>query len=760
MFLTSLLALTLYSQKIDTTALSGELDEVIITNIFKRESVGSVMLTTKNAVNLVNGLSQESIKKSPDKNLGETLKRVGGLTVQGDRFVIVRGLNDRYNVVLINGALLSSTEPDRRAFGFDIIPSNIVESMLVNKTSTANLSGDFAGGVIQINTKSEFVNKEQTLNFGLGYGSVSTFKESWKVKLSDLPKLFPTTHAYRTSSMSDKRYYTSLIPSEYVPENYNNPLNVNLNYSIIQKIRLKDGGFGFVGNVLYRNSNSITYSNRKDYQSETDYSYDYQDRVNNNTQNLSVLFNPTLITTAGKHTLKNLFNYQSENLFIQRKGNNYDNLQEIDYSNSIGFRKYLLTSQYEKVSGSNNFGVNYFWMGRYQPDYRITPLARSLGSNDSMSVVWRDTYRFWSNMNEQGLGLNYNKTNKKFNWGIQEQFKYRNFNARVFRYNDEITLSEITNNTDSYYGLSNLLSSYVLWNGKINRLNYSYGLRNENQNFLVNTSDFSGRNVNVTGNYFYFLPSINLKYLINETDDLRLSASQTVARPEFREVSNFAFYDFVRNAQVVGNSNLTKGNIINLDLRYEKFIKSEENFSTTIFFKNFTNPIEQIVANGSSPSNLILTYSNPTNAKSFGLEMEYRKKISKLITFYTNLSYIESQVKIGDRVRPLQGQSPYIINTGLFYTLNKISVSLFYNKIGERISAVGFNGYSDIYENGSDLVDATVQFKTKKVEFKLSLTDLLSQQTVFYQKLPSRNLINTINEKTISLSLNYKLLKN
>jgi outer membrane receptor protein involved in Fe transport len=757
MFLTSLLALTLSSQKIDTTDLSGELDEVVITNNFKRESVGSVMLTTKNAVNLADGLSQESIKKSPDKNLGETLKRVGGLTVQGDRFVIVRGLNDRYNVVLLNGALLSSTEPDRRAFGFDIIPSNIVESMLVNKTSTSNLPGDFAGGVIQINTKSEFVDNGQSLNLGLGYGSISTFKESWKVKLSDLPKLFPTTQVYRTSSINDKRYYTSLIPSDYVPEKYSNPLNVNLNYSIIQKVRLKDGGFGFVGNVLYRNSNSITYSNRKDYQSETDYSYDYQDRVNNNTQNLSLLFNPTLITTSAKHTLKNLFNYQSENLFIQRKGNNYDNLQEIDYSNSIGFRKYLLTSQYEKVAGNNNFGVNYFWMGRYQPDYRITPMSRSLGSNDSMRVVWRDTYRFWSNMNEQGLGVNFNNTNQKFSWGLQEQFKFRNFNARVFRYNDEITLSEITNNTDSYYGFSNLLSGYVLWNGKTNRLHYSYGLRNENQNFLVNTSDFSGRNVNVTGNYFDFLPSLNLKYLINESSDLRFSASQTVTRPEFREVSNFAFYDFVRNAQVVGNPNLTKGNIKNLDLRYEKFIKSEENFSTTIFYKNFTNPIEQIVANGSSPSNLILTYSNPKIANSFGLEMEYRKKLSKLITFYTNLSYIESQVKIGDNVRPLQGQSPYIINTGLFYTLNKFSVSLFYNKIGERISAVGFNGYSDIYENGRDLVDATVQFKTKKVEFKLSLTDLMSQQTVFYQKIPNRNLINTINEKTISFSLNYKL---
>jgi hypothetical protein len=137
--------------------------------------------------------------------------------------------------------------------------------------------------------------------------------------------------------------------------------------------------------------------------------------------------------------------------------------------------------------------------------------------------------------------------------------------------------------------------------------------------------------------------------------------------------------------------------------------------------------------------------------------MEFRKKLNKNFLFYSNLSLINSQVLGEGEVRPLQGQSPYIINTGVFYNLNKFSVSLFYNKIGERISAVGFNGYSDIYENGRDLVDATVQFKTKKMEFKLSLTDLLSQKTVFYQKLPSRNLINTINEKTISLSLNYKL---
>jgi outer membrane receptor protein involved in Fe transport len=343
------------------------------------------------------------------------------------------------------------------------------------------------------------------------------------------------------------------------------------------------------------------------------------------------------------------------------------------------------------------------------------------------------------------------------NWGIVEQVKYRVFDARVFRYTDKITLNEITNNTDRYLGGSNLLSGYLMYSSKLGRLNYNGGVRNENQNFIVNTADFSGREVTVFRNYFDFLPSLNLNYNLTENNNLRFSASQTVARPEFREVSNFSFYDFVRNAQVVGNPNLQKTKITNLDLRFESFFTPTENFSTSLFFKHFDSPIEQIVANGSSPSNLILTYSNPENSKLFGAEMELRKKVTNSLTFYTNLSYIKSEVEVNSIIRPLQGQSPYIVNSGLFYTKKNISVSLFYNRIGERISAVGFNGYSDIYENGRDLVDATVQYKTKKMEFKVGLTDLLSQGTILYQKVPNRNLINTINEKSISISLNYKL---
>ena len=756
MILSILLSLGLH-QQVDTTQLSAELEEVTIRTTFRKESVGSLNLQSKTSVNMIDGMSSEIIKKSPDRNLGETLKRVGGITIQGDRFVIVRGLNDRYNSVLLNGALLSSTEPDRRAFSFDIIPNNVVESITISKTASPNIPNDFGGGVIQITTKNEFIDIGHNIGFGIGYGSLSTFQPSQYVKFTDLPNLFPTTKEYRTSSLEQRRYFTSLIPTTFEIQDRTNAMNLNFNYSVVDRVRLKNGGFGFVGNVIYRNSNFITYSNRRDYQSETDLAYNYNDRVNTNTQNLSVMFNPTVMFFDKKFTIKNLFNYQGENLFIHRTGENYDNLQELNYTNSIGFRKYILTSQFEKTKGNKTFGINYFWMNRNQPDYRITPLARSLGSQDSMTFVWRDTYRFWARMNEHGLGTHYHVSGKKLNWGIVEQVKYRVFDARVFRYTDKVTLNEITNNTDSYLGGSNLLSGYLMYSNKLGRLNYNGGVRNENQNFIVNTADFSGREVTVFRNYFDFLPSLNLNYNLTENNNLRFSASQTVARPEFREVSNFSFYDFVRNAQVVGNPNLQKTKITNFDLRFESFFTPTENFSTSLFLKHFDSPIEQIVANGSSPSNLILTYSNPQNSKLFGAEMELRKKVTNLLTFYTNLSYIKSAVEVNGIIRPLQGQSPYIINSGVFYTKKNISVSLFYNRIGERISAVGFNGYSDIYENGRDLVDATVQYKTKKMEFKVVLTDLLSQGTILYQKVPNRNLINTINEKSISISLNYKL---
>ena len=140
-----------------------------------------------------------------------------------------------------------------------------------------------------------------------------------------------------------------------------------------------------------------------------------------------------------------------------------------------------------------------------------------------------------------------------------------------------------------------------------------------------------------------------------------------------------------------------------------------------------------------------------------GIEFEFRKKMSEWLDVYTNSALINSNVNVGQIKRQLQGQSNYIINGGLNFHKNNNSVSITYNRIGERISAVGFQGYPDIFENSRDVVDMVILRKLKKGEIKLSVGDLLAQPTRFYQKINNRDLIKTNNEQSISLSINLNL---
>jgi len=290
----------------------------------------------------------------------------------------------------------------------------------------------------------------------------------------------------------------------------------------------------------------------------------------------------------------------------------------------------------------------------------------------------------------------------------------------------------------------------------LNNFKINAGLRTEQNVFEVKTSDFSGQPVMVDRNYLDFLPSLNLSYQQGKSK-WRLSASKTLARPEFREVANFSYYDFVRNAQILGNSELEKTDIYNLDTKWEFYPRTGENISISFFGKKLDSPIEQIVDEGSVPSNLILTYSNPKSAQLIGIELEIRKKICSWFDFYSNATISNSSVDLKDRSRQLQGQSNYVINSGLNFIKGKNILSVSYNRVGERISAVGFQGYPDIFENSRDVIDLVFLRKFGKGEFKFSIGDLLAQPTKFYQKQTNRDLIETNNEQSISLSINFKL---
>ncbi len=141
------------------------------------ETVSSLLIAQKNNASVSDGISAESIRKTPDRSTSDVIKRVSGASIQDDRFAIIRGLNDRYNAAFINGAPLPSTESDRKAFAFDIFPSSILDNLIIYKTAIPDKSGEFAGGIIDITTKSIPAKSFTSIGFGLGFNDLTTGRD-------------------------------------------------------------------------------------------------------------------------------------------------------------------------------------------------------------------------------------------------------------------------------------------------------------------------------------------------------------------------------------------------------------------------------------------------------------------------------------------------------------------------------------------------------------------------------------------------------
>jgi hypothetical protein len=726
-----------------------QLTEVVVTAIGQKVSDVSVVKSIRNSSVVSDGVSIDFIKKTPDRNVGDALKRISGVTIQNDKFVLVRGLADRYNSAILNKTLLPSTEPDRRAFSFDIIPTALIDNIIVSKSASANQPGDWSGGLVQITTK-EVSDNFFNISLGSGWGSVSTFRDFKLVQATDFPSTFPSTYKYRISGNGDKRLFTKQIdnPTESNFQSIPN-LNGGLSFGYTK------GKFNSLFSSTIRNSFILNDIERNDYQSSTELAYDYKDILYTKRFSTNGLLNLTYLG-QNRYSWKTLVNYQEDDTYLTRSGENYDNLQDVLTNSSNHINNVVINSQFDGKIRTWDFNLGYNFIFREQPDYRVNPITKSLGVNEPYATAWRDTYRFWSIMDENSFNGNLNKDLGKIKVGGGYLKKIRGFNARVFRYTATDLMDEITNNTDRYTADFDLGSLYSMYENEWGKWKLNTGVRGEYNLFDVSTADFSGQNVSVNREYLDVLPSLNLSYNLDKTK-YRFSVSKTLARPEFREVANFAYYDFVRNAQILGNSNLEKSDIYNVDMKWELYPTMGENISVSIFGKQFIRPIEQIVADGSVPSNLLLTYTNPDDALLYGVEVEFRKTITEWLDVYTNTSLMNSEVEVGGTKRQLQGQSNYVVNGGVNIHKKNETLNITYNRVGDRISAVGFQGYPDIFENSRDVLDITFLHKLKKGEIKLAIGDVFGQSSIYYQKVQNRNLIKTNNEQTISLTLNLTL---
>ncbi|MGB4843722.1 MAG: TonB-dependent receptor, partial [Ferruginibacter sp.] len=242
-----------------------------------------------------------------------------------------------------------------------------------------------------------------------------------------------------------------------------------------------------------------------------------------------------------------------------------------------------------------------------------------------------------------------------------------------------------------------------------------------------------------------YLPGINATYKLNNQTNIRLSGSQTVIRPEFRELSNFQFYDFDLGATVAGFGGLIRTKVSNLDLRYELYPRGGELFTFGIFYKYFNNPIEAYF-NPASGGSSTYNFLNADEANSFGVELEFRKKLDvvsalKNFTLQGNISYIYNRVSgIGlNESRAMQGQSPYLLNAGIQYDLEKygINTTLLFNQIGRRIAFVGGSDQPPIWENPRPVLDLQIAKKIlkNKGEVKMNISDIINKEAVFYTDL-------------------------
>ena len=826
----------------------------------------ALILEQKNSAVMFDGISSDQMRKSPDRNTADVLKRVSGATIQ-DNFVIIRGLPDRYNAAFINGSPLPSSEPDRKAFSFDIFPSALLSDLKVIKTAMPSLSGEFAGGIILVRTKDIPEKNYYSLNLGTSFNLITTFSNFNRATggntdffgLDDgtrqLPNNFPTNQqmvdAANLGQNDQLVDYAKMLNNNFPIKSglaapgfnfqFSMGHNINLIPKALRNTSTNKTELGSVFALTYNTMQTFREIERNDFENPGGQVVAFVDKQYNINTSWGGIWNLALLASKAngannKISLKNMFNVNTNDQAINRDGFIFDQGFQIKSYNMLYTQNTLFATQ---LSGEHvlpkskikfEWGASYNRLNRIIPDYKILEYRRDASDttmpyvvNFGGSVQSSIASRFFSNqLDNLGAGnfdfslpFKIGATRHELKVGSFLQYKAREFEGRVFGYttyglggtdvpsisvsaidsifdnrnfsNQGLVLEEVTRKSDSYKYWASVAAGYIQLEHAFfeNKMRIIWGARLESfhQNLAAfQVSDDSPVNIDTT--VIDVLPSINIIYAFHPKFNLRLSGSQTVCRPEARELAPFSFYDYSIFALVGGNAQLQRTKITNADLRFEWYPAGGQLVSLTGFFKYFENPIEKVLFTGAT--NRTFTYINVPDAYAAGIELEYRFTIGSFIkdnksrflndlSFSGNFAYIQSNVNVLDTLsgteknRALQGQSPFILNAGVQYNDSKhnFGIALSFNFIGPRIWAVGNVFYPSTMENSRPVLDLQLSksFLKKKLELVLNFRDLIASRAIFYQDTDGNGIYSEgqdyvmINQRLgqqISFSVGYK----
>lgn len=782
-----------------------------------RNTETATLMEVKKSELVINAISAQQISKSQDRDAGQVIRRIPGITIQDDRFVIVRGLAERYNTVMLNDVIAPSTEADKRSFSFDLVPSNMIERMLVFKSGSAEIPGEFGGAVIKIYTKNQVEQNFNNISIGTGVRLGSTFTRGLRSNTSatdflgfdngsrDLPASFPARLGDLGFEYDKVAEATKTLENDWSLNNRMALPDLRLRYDMGRKFKLKGKEITTLNSLSYSQTNQILEIERSryiNYEEGTGASIDafrFNDQSFANNVRTGLISNWALkLNSSNTIEFKNLLSQNGNQETVRRQGKDF--FQGFDVDNySLYYQQRLVFNT--QLSGTHllnekrseiHWALSYSRTNRSEPDWRRSRSQRNIDTNEPFKVVIPpsantfDAARFFSRLFEniytstfdykKVFGADVEKPKFTLRAGYYAEYKNREFAARWMAYRqssatgfnqslldlplDQIfdnanigfpngfILSEGTNFTDSYSANNLLLAGYTggAWNVN-DKLNVNFGLRAEFNRQQLNTRISQAIPVNVDNPILSLLPFVNATYKRNDFSQFRLAYSRTINRPEFRELAPFSFYDFNFAIDIVGNENLDIATINNVDLKYEFFPSPSEQIAVGVFFKQFSNPIETYIVTGTS--NPIFLFRNAASAISYGAELELRKNLGlgapgsfiNRFNVILNAALIRSQIDLGDdtlltqdRRRPLQGQSPYVVNAGLYYNDadNGWQIAALYNIYGRRIFTVGDDEIPTIYEMPRNLVDLSITKKiNSRIDAKLGISDLLNAQLIF-----------------------------
>ncbi|MEI7483836.1 MAG: carboxypeptidase-like regulatory domain-containing protein [Ignavibacteriota bacterium] len=798
-------------------------DVIVVESNTSLANEQALLVEQKNSDKVQDGISEQQIKRAPDAAASDVLKRVTGISIVSDKYVFVRGTSERYNNTTLNGVLIPSTDPDKKAFSFDLFPSNLLENIIISKTFTPDLTANFSGGLVQITTK-DF---PDAFTYNVGVSSAFTTGTSTETFMDynasekkflifntgidnsrSLPGNFPTMQLKNSNfSREEVRDYGRSFSNNWNQISDRAPLNSGFQLSIGNSFNLGKMPFGFMAAYSYKSSFSNKDISRNDYNSDYSKLISLNGRNSESSYLSGGLLNLNLkINDRNKISSKTTFTTNSEDNTEYYSGftNLNDAFDKQLYVTSF-VQRLLLSTQFfgeHNISALNNANIDwklsYSETHRDEPDRKTMTYQRELQTENpyyaAINPNFGNTYaggRFFSNLQDinRSAALNFeipfkfnvpllnnefSQTRMKlgvFANGINRNFSARNFGVGYYIgmpfdvlyqpistiFNQEnfdvnkLFYDELTNETDKYTASDNNYASFLMFDIPVNKFRMIIGARYEINEQKVSTTGIIGNPISNSLFTRDLLPSVNIQYKLTESSNLRAAYTQTIAKPELREIAPYSYVDFVSYTSVVGNAiDLRRTLVRNFDLRYEIFPKAGDIISVSAFYKYIDAPIEEVFI--ATSSNRIKTFQNAKNgAVNYGLEIETRKNLGFLSRHLTDLSLNANVTLVNSKInlenvstiattkeRRMQGQSPYMINIGLYYDNYNLgtSVNLTYNRFGDRIAEVGLNGFNDISEKGRDLLDFSISKKLlSRIELKFAIKDILDQDQLLIQNV-------------------------